>query len=344
MKSNNKACNFVSIFKYLMLIPAVLAVVAIVIGAIFHFNLDYDFKKVSNFTVKFNTTVTDCEYDALEQTLEVIVRDNDFNDFRIERVGEGAQNGLIVKVPNIDGELDSKLVDLKIVVEDTLLAETEDIESSVVVSTTDLTYSLPRNATRLFWFSMLAVACIVVFMIGYKWIRYNLMAGLSLATSIILEVATLVACIVAFRIPVNYNFAIPFVVMIFTTIINATLMNNTIKSTLNNDTYNKSTNVDRVLIATKSNLKGIIIYMSILVAGILGIIFFGSASLIYLGIATIVGIMVSAFVSLLINNSLWSFWYNKERDRVLTRRIDAEKKRIEAKNNKNKQNDEKIVV
>jgi preprotein translocase subunit SecF len=84
--------------------------------------------------------------------------------------------------------------------------------------------------------------------------------------------------------------------------------------------------------------------MSILVAGILGIIFFGSASLIYLGIATIVGIMVSAFVSLLINNSLWSFWYNKERDRVLTRRIDAEKKRIEAKNNKNKQNDEKIVV
>ena len=49
-------------------------------------------------------------------------------------------------------------------------------------------------------------------------------------------------------------------------------------------------------------------------------------------------------VSLLINNSLWSFWYNKERDRVLTRRIDAEKKRIEAKNNKNKQNDEKIVV
>lgn len=344
MKSNNKACNFVSIFKYLMLIPAVLAVVAIVIGAIFHFNLDYDFKKVSNFTVKFNTTVTDSEYDALEQTLEVIVRDNDFNDFRIERVGEGAQNGLIVKVPNIDGELDSKLADLKIVVEDTLLAETEDIESSVVVSTTDLTYSLPRNATRLFWFSMLAVACIVVFMIGYKWIRYNLMAGLSLATSIILEVATLVACIVAFRIPVNYNFAIPFVVMIFTTIINATLMNNTIKSTLNNDTYNKSTNVDRVLIATKSNLKGIIIYMSILVAGILGIIFFGSASLIYLGIATIVGIMVSAFVSLLINNSLWSFWYNKERDRVLTRRIDAEKKRIEAKNNKNKQNDEKIVV
>jgi preprotein translocase subunit SecF len=247
-------------------------------------------------------------------------------------------------VPNVDGDLDSKLADLKVVIEDTLLAETDDIESNVVVSTTDLTYSLPRNATRLFWFSMLALACIVVFVIGYKWIRFNLMAGLSLATSIALEVVTLVSSLVAFRIPVNYNFVIPFVVMIFTTIINATLMNNSIKAGLNNESYNKSTNADRVLMATKSNLKGIIIYMAILVAAVLGIMFFGNASTIYLGIATLVGLLVSAFVSILINNSLWSFWYKKDKDRVLIRRIDAEKKRLEAKNNKNKQTDEKIVV
>lgn len=344
MKSNNKTCNFIAAFKYLMLVPAVLAVVAIVIGAIFHFNLDYDFKKVSNFTVKFNTTVTDCEYDLLEDSLDLIVKDNGFKDYRIERVGEGAQNGLIVKVPNVDGDLDSKLADLKVVVEDTLLAETDDIESSVVVSTTELTYSLPRNATRLFWFSMLALACVVVFLIGYKWIRYNLMAGLALATSIALEVATLVSCLVAFRIPVSYNFVIPFVVMLFTTIINATLMNNSIKAGLNNETYNKCTNADRVLLATKSNLKGIVIYMSMLVAAVLGLMFFGNATMIYLGISTIVGLIVSAFVSLLINNSLWAFWYKKDKDRVLSRRIDAEKRRLEAKNNKNKQPDEKIVV
>ena len=97
MKSNNKSCNFVSLFKYLMLIPAVLALVAIVIGAIFHFNLDYDFQKVSNFTVKFNTTVTEEEYDALENSLCSIVKDNGFDDYRIERVGEGAQMVLLLK-------------------------------------------------------------------------------------------------------------------------------------------------------------------------------------------------------------------------------------------------------
>ena len=134
MKSNNKDYNVVSLFKYLMLIPAILALVAIVIGAIFNFNLDYDFKKVSNFTVKFNTTVTECEYDCLESTLESIVKDQGFNNFRIERVGKGAQNGLIVKVPNVDGELDEKLNDLKVVIEDTLLDDSENIESSVIVT------------------------------------------------------------------------------------------------------------------------------------------------------------------------------------------------------------------
>ena len=80
MKSNNKSCNFVSLFKYLMLVPAVLALVAIVIGAILHFNLDYDFQKVSNFTVKFNTTVSEAEYDTLEDNLHSIVKDKGFDN------------------------------------------------------------------------------------------------------------------------------------------------------------------------------------------------------------------------------------------------------------------------
>ena len=344
MKSNNKSCNFVSLFKYLMLVPAVLALVAIVIGAIFHFNLDYDFQKVSNFTVKFNTTVTETEYDTLEDNLHSIVKDNGFDEYRIERVGEGAQNGLIIKVPNNDGDLDTKLADLKVVVEDTLLSVSEGVESNVVVSTTELTYSLPRNITRLFWFSMLALACIVVFAIGYNWIRYNLMTGLSLATSIALEVAMLVSCLVVFRIPVNYNFVVPFVIMIMTTIINSLLMNNSIKNELNNDAYSKFTNSQRVMVATKENIKGIAIYMIMLFVATLGVMFFGGASSIYLGLAIVVGLMVSAFVSICINGSLWSFWYRRDRDKVLTYRLNAEKKRLEAKNNKNKQQDEKIVV
>ncbi len=344
MKSNNQSCNLGKLFKYLMLIPAVLALVAVVIGAIFHFNLDYDFQKVSNFTVKFNTTVSESEYNNLEDSLCSIVEDNGFDKYRIERIGEGAQNGLIVKVPNNDGKLDSKLADLKVVVEDTLLSECEDIESNVVISTTELSYSLPRNFTRIFWFSILALACAVIFVIGYNWIRYNLMAGLALATSIALEVAMLVSCLIVFRIPVNYNFVVPFVVMIFTTIINSILVQNSIKNNLNSDSYSKFTNSQRVIAATKENTKGIAIYMLLAFVAILGVMFFGNASLIYLAIAILVGLVVSVFCSIFVNGSLWSFWYRRDKDKVLTYRLNTEKKRQEAKNNKNKQQDEKIVV
>ena len=98
MKSN-KAFNFVSKFKYLMLVPLVLVLVSIVIGAIWGFNADYDFKSVSSFSVKFNTTVTECEYVKLSDSLKEIIKGNEFDNFRIEKIGSGAQNGLLVKVP-----------------------------------------------------------------------------------------------------------------------------------------------------------------------------------------------------------------------------------------------------
>ena len=66
-KSNFK---FVSSFKYLMLIPVLLAVVAIVFGFVFNLNYDYDFRTVNNFSVKFGTTVSEAEYDMLEKNLD----------------------------------------------------------------------------------------------------------------------------------------------------------------------------------------------------------------------------------------------------------------------------------
>ena len=69
MKSNKKSCDFVKNFKYIMLLPIVIALLAIVFGAVFGFNLDYDFRNVTTFNVKFNTTVTESEYKVLEKVL-----------------------------------------------------------------------------------------------------------------------------------------------------------------------------------------------------------------------------------------------------------------------------------
>jgi preprotein translocase subunit SecF len=76
---------------------------------------------------------------------------------------------------------------------------------------------------------------------------------------------------------------------------------------------------------------------------VLIVMFFGGPSLIYLGLALILGLIVSTFVSLFINTCLWSFWYKKDKDNVLKRRIDAEKRKEEIKAGK-KQPDDKLVV
>jgi len=334
--------NYVSKFKYLILIPIILALASIVIGTIFNLNFDYDFRKINNFDVKFNTTVSSSEYDILENKLESLIKNNGFDDFRLERIGSGAQNGLLVKIPNESKNTEDKIATLKTTIEDTLLANCENIESSVVITTTNTGFSLPKNVSNMIWLSVLAVSCIIIFVFFYNWIRYNLIAGATLALSILIEIAMLVAAMITFRIPFNYYFVVPFVIMILTTIINATYMNNYIKSTLTLDSYAKTTNAERVEETTRMSIKGILTYTIILIALILAIMFFGGLSLIYLGLAIITGLVISAFVSLLINPSLWSFWYKKDKDATLRRRIASEQRKADLKSGKVK--DEKIVV
>jgi len=190
--------------------------------------------------------------------------------------------------------------------------------------------------------SILAIVCIVLFVFAYNWIRYNLVSGCSLALSIAIEIVMLLSAMIAFRIPFNNYFVLPFVIMILTTIINATIMNNYIKPTLSNEQYNKYTNSDRVEEVTSKTWKTIGTYSIMLVTSILAVMFFGGPSLIYLGLAIIVGLIISSFVSLFVNTSLWSFWYKKEKDNVLKRRLEAEKHRAEVK--AGKKADDKIVV
>ena len=140
----NNSINYVDKFKYFMLIPIVILLASIVLGAIFNFNLDYDFRKISNFSVKFNTTITETEYDALEDSIDAILEENYFDDYRLERIGSGAQNAILVKIPNDDGSLDSKIERVRVVIEDTLATRTDGITSSIVVTLSNTDFSLPQ--------------------------------------------------------------------------------------------------------------------------------------------------------------------------------------------------------
>lgn len=338
----NKSFDYVSKFKYFMLVPIVIALLSIILGAIFNFNLDYDFRKISNFTVKFNTTVTETEYQLLEDKIDAILEDNDFEDYRLERIGSGAKNGVFVKIANDNNELDSQIVDVKTFIEDNLLSSVDGIESSVVISTSDVGFALPKNVTSLIWLSLLSAVCIIALVFFYVWIRYNFIAGCSLATTLLIEIGTLIASLIVFRIPLNTYFVIPFVVMILLSVIFVTFINNFIKSTLNNEVYIKQTNSDKVRMATRKLALPISIFALIVAMAILVVMFFGGPSLIYIGLAVILSLIIAVLSSLFVYTSLWSFWYKRDKDNVLKRRIEAEKNREEIK--AGKKPDDKLVV
>jgi len=337
MKSNK--FEFISKFKWIMLAPIVLVLLSIVFGVIFGLNLDYDFKNVSTFNVKFNTTVTTEEYKVLEKELNNIISNSDFNSYRIERIGEGAQNGLFVKIVNKNNKLDVDIDELKTFIEENLLQNVEEnVESSVTITTTDTVDNLPKNATNLILWSAISLVLILAFVFFYYLIRYNFISGVSLVLTILAEIVMLTTVMIVARIPFNYYFVVSYFVMSLTSIILTTVINNQLKIGLHDEKYNKYSNADRVYLAINKVFRNSSIFMAILALAVLSVMFFGNASLIYTTLSIIVGLIISYFSSMIFYTSLWSFWYKKDKDVILRKRIEAEKNKTENKT------DDKIVV
>ncbi len=348
MKNSNSKFNFIGSFKYFMIAPIVMVLAAIIVGLICGFNYDYDYRTVSSFTVKFNTTVTEAEYDILEDEITKIVKNADYNSvswdysYRIEKIGENAQNGIIVKIVNEDGAYDGVIDDVKVYIEDNLYTNVADkIDKELYISTTETLVDLPANSTNLIWFTVLAVVCIVVVAFLYTFIRYNLMTGVSTALAILLSVAMLTALNIILRIPMNVNFVFAYSISALITVFISSMIANAMKPTLSDDKYAKYSNAERVYSVV--NLKFVIstlVALALVLVPVLLVSIFAYISTVYTILSIVVGMLTAIFSSVFFAPSIWSFWYNREADTMLKRRKDREKKKLES----NGKEDEKIVV
>ena len=318
----------------------VLLVLAIVFGCVFGLNYDYDFRNVSTFDVKFNTTVTDVEYKELTKQLDKLI-ETKFEDYRIEKIGEGAQNGLLLKIANDNNSFDSDIDELRNTIESSLLVNCSDsITSSVNITTTEKTDILPKNASELIGYSALAVVCILAFVFFYYLIRYNFVSSICNVLTILFEIAMLTIVMIVARVPFNYYFVVSYFVMILSSVFISTYLNNNIRNNLNNEKYDKYSNADRVYDAFGKTYKPVLIFTALMILSVLGVMSFGNLSLIYTVLSIVIGYLVMLFGTYMFEFSLWSFWYKKDKDATLRRRVELEKKREE---NSNK-TDEKIVV
>ena len=337
MKSNK--FDFISKFKWIMLGPIVVLLLAVILGSIFGLNLDYEFKNVSTFNVKFNTTVTKEEYKVIEKELDAIIDDSDIGSYRIERIGDFAQNGLFVKIVNNEIKLDTKIDELKVNIEENLLVDIDDkIESSVVITTSETIDNLPKSAGNLILWSSISLVCILAFVFFYYLIRYNFISGVSLVLTILSEIVMLTTVMIVARIPFNYYFVVSYFMMALTTIVITSVINNSLKIGLHDEKYNKYSNADRVYSAVQKVFRNTTIFMGVLALIVLAVMFFGNVSLVFTTLSIIVGLIISYFASMILYTSLWSFWYKKDKDIILRKRLEA------AKNKEDNKSDDKIVV
>ena len=342
MKSNSSKFNFVSIFKYLMIIPVVMALAAMIIGLIAGFNYDYDYKNVTSFTVKFNTTVSEKEYKTLESEIKDVVVRYDFDSYRMERIGEDAQNGVIIKIVNEDNKYDEDITSLKTELEENLYSLVEDsFDRELYISTTDLLTSLPANSSRLVWLSVLAISCVMVLVFFYMWIRYNLMAGTTTILGILLALVMQTSALIIFRIPLNRGFILSYGISTMLGVVLSIIIHNALKPTINEDSYAKYSNVERVysVVNTKFIYK-VLIYLAFIILPLLIIAIFSTVSTLFTILSIIVSFVVSLFTTLIFAPSIWSFWYKRDKDKMLKRRKEREQKKLENKDKK----DEKILV
>lgn len=342
MKTNNSKFNFVSIFKYIMIVPIIMALAGLIIGCICGFNLDYDYKNVSTFTVKFNTTLSEEEYKVFEHKVDEILVRYDFDSTRVERIGKDAENSLLIKIVNEDNKLDDVITDLKEELEESLYSSVEDVlDRSFYISTSDIITNIPVNSSKMIGYSVLSIGCILILTFLYMLIRYNLMSGVSTVLAILLALSMLTAGNIIFRIPLNTGFMLAYMVCTLLVVFISIVIHNSLKKTINDDTFAKYSNEERVyhVVNIKFMIKTLI-YLALIVLPLAILAIFSSISAVFNILSILIGMVIAVFVSTIFAPSIWSFWYKRDKDIMLKRRKDREQKKLE---NKDK-NDEKILV
>ncbi|MGN0961755.1 MAG: hypothetical protein ACI4PF_06145, partial [Christensenellales bacterium] len=180
----------------------------------------------------------------------------------------------------------------------------------------------------------------MIFVFVYYAIRYNLVASITFVLTILFEIAMLTIVMIVARVPFNYYFVVSYFVMTLMTLLTSTYINNYIRSNLNVEKYSKYSNSDRVYDAYKNTYRPVIIFTSLITLSMFAVMFFGDVSLIFTVISIILGLLVSLFGVYMFEYPLWSFWYKKDKDATLKRKIELEKKRANEAENSN----DKIVV
>lgn len=340
----NKDMNIVKNWKYYIIAPLVIVFVAIIVFACLGFNLGIDFTGGTILKVNFGTDISNSEYNNYKSEIESILNDNNIKKYSLQKEGSTEDASISIKFQDINGKTEEEMADV-------ISAVIEQIEVTLNPDNTIPNFNVEDSqrigasaSDNLIKNALLSIGLAVLLMLIYIAIRFEFASGIAAIVALLHDVLIMCAIVIICRIQVNSSFIAALITIIGYSINNTIVIFDRIRENLRKDEYSKTTNAQMVDISVRQTLTRTI-YTSlttILSVALLAII--GVSSIREFLFPIIIGLFAGTYSSIFLSGTIWSFIYNRSKDKRLQKRLKEDKKKKETTSVKTENSEDKIVV
>lgn len=340
----NKDMNIVKNWKYYIIAPLVIVFVAIIVFACLGFNLGIDFTGGTILKVNFGTDISNSEYNNYKSEIESILNDNNIKKYSLQKEGSTEDASISIKFQDINGKTEEEMADV-------ISAVIEQIEVTLNPNNSIPNFNVEdsqrigaSSSDNLIKNALLSIGLAVLLMLIYIAIRFEFASGIAAIVALLHDVLIMCAMVIICRIQVNSSFIAALITIIGYSINNTIVIFDRIRENLRKDEYSKTTNAQMVDISVRQTLTRTI-YTSlttILSVALLAII--GVSSIREFLFPIIIGLFAGTYSSIFLSGTIWSFIYNRGKDKRLQKRLKEDKKKKETTQVKTENPEDKIVV
>lgn len=339
-----KDFNIAKNWKYYFAVPLVIILVAVIVFACIGFNLGIDFTGGTIIKVNFGTDISNNDYNQYKSDIEKIVKNYGITNYSLQKEGTNDEGAISIKFQDIKGKNEEKMTKILSDIKDDIVAKINPNDEIPNFKVEDSQRIGASASTNLLKNALLAVSIATVLMLIYIAIRFEFASGVAAIVALLHDVLIMCAMVIICRIQINSSFIAALITIIGYSINNTIVIFDRIRENLRKDEYKKTTNAQMLDISIKQTMTRTIYTSLTTVLSVALLAIIGVSSIREFLFPIIIGLVAGTYSSIFISGTIWSFIYNKDKDRRLQKRIADEKNKEKKKMVAGENPDDKIVV
>lgn len=339
-----KDFNIAKNWKYYFAVPLVIILVAVIVFACIGFNLGIDFTGGTIIKVNFGTDISNNDYNQYKSDIEKIVKNYGITNYSLQKEGTNDEGAISIKFQDIKGKNEEKMTKILSDIKDDIVAKINPNDEISNFKVEDSQRIGASASTNLLKNALLAVSIATVLMLIYIAIRFEFASGVAAIVALLHDVLIMCAMVIICRIQINSSFIAALITIIGYSINNTIVIFDRIRENLRKDEYKKTTNAQMLDISIKQTMTRTIYTSLTTVLSVALLAIIGVSSIREFLFPIIIGLVAGTYSSIFISGTIWSFIYNRDKDRRLQKRIADEKNKEKKKLVAGENPDDKIVV